>query len=55
MVLSSPDARALTHLLARYSEPNNARGVFELVITVVPFIVIWALIWVAVDLSLIHI
>jgi omega-6 fatty acid desaturase (delta-12 desaturase) len=49
MVLSSPDARALTHLLARYSEPNNARGVFELVITVVPFIVIWALIWVAVD------
>ncbi|QHO75525.1 fatty acid desaturase [Bradyrhizobium sp. CCBAU 051011] len=49
MVLRSPETRALMHLLARYSEPNSARGVFELVITVVPFIVIWALMWVALD------
>jgi omega-6 fatty acid desaturase (delta-12 desaturase) len=49
MVLSSPEARALTRLLVRYSEPNSARGVFELVITVVPFLVIWALMWAALD------
>ena len=49
MVLSSPEARALTRLLVRYSEPNSARGVFELVITVVPFRVIWALMWAALD------
>jgi len=32
-------------LLARYREPGSARGVFELVITAVPFLVIWALMW----------
>jgi omega-6 fatty acid desaturase (delta-12 desaturase) len=36
-------------LLARYCEPNSVRGVFELVIAVVPFVVIWALIWAALD------
>jgi acyl-lipid omega-6 desaturase (Delta-12 desaturase) len=49
MGTSSPETRALTHLLARYREPNSARGLFELVITAVPFLVIWALIWVALD------
>jgi acyl-lipid omega-6 desaturase (Delta-12 desaturase) len=49
MSISSPETRALTHLLARYREPNSARGLFELVITAVPFLVIWALIWVALD------
>jgi acyl-lipid omega-6 desaturase (Delta-12 desaturase) len=37
----------VAHLLARYREPNSARGVFELVITAVPFVVIWALMWTA--------
>src|SRR5438876_10193292 len=49
MVLSPPEIRALAHLLARYREPNSARGVFELGITVVPFVVIWALMWTALD------
>jgi omega-6 fatty acid desaturase (delta-12 desaturase) len=49
MSISSPETRALTDLLARYREPNNARGWFELVITAVPFLVIWALIWVTLD------
>jgi acyl-lipid omega-6 desaturase (Delta-12 desaturase) len=44
-----PETRALAHLLARYREPNNARGVFELAITAVPFLVIWALMWAALD------
>ena len=38
-----PEIRALPQLLARYREPDSARGVFELVITAVPFLVIWAL------------
>ena len=49
MVLSSPETRALAHLLVRYREPNSARGLFELVVTAIPFLVIWALIWVALD------
>ena len=49
MVQSSPDTRALTHMLARYRQPSSARGLFELVITGVPFLVFWALIWAALD------
>jgi len=49
MVHSPPETRALAHLLARYREPNSARGVFELLITAVPFVVIWALMWTALD------
>ena len=41
------ESRGLTHMLARYREPNWARSVFELVITVVPLILIWILMWVA--------
>ena len=49
MIESPPEARALVRLLARYREPNSARGAFELVVTAVPFLAIWALIWVALD------
>ena len=44
MELSSLETRALTRLLANYREPDSARGVLELVVTAVPFLVIWALI-----------
>jgi omega-6 fatty acid desaturase (delta-12 desaturase) len=44
-----PEIRALPQLLARYREPDSARGVFELVITAVPFLIIWALIQNALD------
>jgi len=37
-----PEIRALPRLLARYREPDNGRAVFELVITAVPFLLIWA-------------
>jgi acyl-lipid omega-6 desaturase (Delta-12 desaturase) len=43
------DSRTLIRDLAAYREPNSARSVFELLITVVPFVLLWALIWVALD------
>jgi acyl-lipid omega-6 desaturase (Delta-12 desaturase) len=49
MVQSPPEVRALAHLLGRYREPNSTRGGFELAITAVPFLVIWALMWAALD------
>ena len=36
-------------MLARYREPSSARGVLELAITAVPFVLIWVLMWAAVD------
>src|SRR5581483_3174105 len=45
MVQRRPETRALAQFLARYREPDSVRAVFELVITAVPFLVIWALMW----------
>jgi acyl-lipid omega-6 desaturase (Delta-12 desaturase) len=42
MVQSQPETRAVAQLLARYREPDSTRGVFELLVTAVPFFVIWA-------------
>jgi omega-6 fatty acid desaturase (delta-12 desaturase) len=39
------DMRALTHSLAGYREPNHGRSVVEILITVVPFILLWLLMW----------
>jgi omega-6 fatty acid desaturase (delta-12 desaturase) len=44
-----PEIRALPRLLARYREPDSTRAVFELTITAVPFLIIWALIQIALD------
>lgn len=49
MTKETPDIRALAQLLARYREPDSARGVVELAITAVPFLVIWILAWNAFD------
>jgi acyl-lipid omega-6 desaturase (Delta-12 desaturase) len=48
MVQGPPETRALAQLLARYREPNSARSIFELMITAVPFFIIWALMLVVV-------
>ena len=48
VVQNPPEIRALAQLLSRYREPDSARGIFELAITAVPFLVIWALTWAAV-------
>lgn len=45
----APDARALAALLARYREPDGARGLFELAVTLLPFALLWALTWAALD------
>ena len=43
------DSRTLIRDLAAYREPNSARSVVELLITAVPFVLLWALMWVALD------
>ncbi|HWK01726.1 MAG TPA: fatty acid desaturase [Xanthobacteraceae bacterium] len=47
-VSSVQDARAWMQTLARYREPNGARSIFEIVITVVPLVLLWAVILIAV-------
>src|SRR4051794_41437638 len=49
MTQGIPEIRASAQLLARYREPDNARGILELAITAIPFVVIWVLIWAALD------
>ncbi|MGA7811053.1 fatty acid desaturase [Bradyrhizobium sp.] len=49
MVQSTPEIRKLAQSLAHYREPNSVRGVFELAVTTVPFLAIWALMWAALD------
>ena len=43
------NSQTLIRDLAAYREPNSARSVFELLITAVPFVLLWALMWVALD------
>ncbi|HEY6256281.1 MAG TPA: fatty acid desaturase [Xanthobacteraceae bacterium] len=44
---AAPDARDWARILPRYSPPNAARSIIELAITVVPLILVWALMWAA--------
>jgi hypothetical protein len=39
------DLRALTHCLAGYREPSHRRSIIEILITLVPFILLWLLMW----------
>ncbi|HLQ89897.1 MAG TPA: fatty acid desaturase [Xanthobacteraceae bacterium] len=39
------EPRALANVLVRYREPNWARSVIELAITVIPFVLIWVAMW----------
>ena len=41
------NARAWVVKLARYREPSTWRSVFELAVTLVPFVLLWALAWAA--------
>jgi acyl-lipid omega-6 desaturase (Delta-12 desaturase) len=51
----SPDgtgnAREWTPVLHRYREPSIARSVLEVLITVVPFVALWVLMWACLSLS----
>jgi omega-6 fatty acid desaturase (delta-12 desaturase) len=44
-------AREWVKILAKYREPNHGRSLFELMVTLVPFLAIWALAWWALSLS----
>ncbi|WP_264213693.1 fatty acid desaturase [Leisingera thetidis] len=44
-------ARDWVKLLAHYREPDHLRSVFELAVTVVPFVLLWALAWWSLSVS----
>lgn len=46
---AAPNARELMKHLAAYREPSDVRSLFELAITLVPFLLIWLAIWAAID------
>jgi len=39
------DLRTLTRNLARFREPNHGRSVVEVLITIVPFVLLWLAMW----------
>ncbi len=45
------DARIWAQILARYRKPSGARSTFEIVITVVPLVLLWILMWATLDLG----
>ena len=45
------NAREWAKILGRYREPNHARSVFELMITGGPFVLLWILMWAALDVG----
>lgn len=44
-------ARKWVLTLARYREPSTRRSIFELCVTLVPFLMLWALAWAALEVS----
>jgi len=44
-------AREWLSILARYREPSTRRSLFELAVTLTPFLVLWALAWMALSVS----
>jgi acyl-lipid omega-6 desaturase (Delta-12 desaturase) len=49
---AAPNARAWMRILARYREPDEARSVLEIVITAIPLVVLWTLMWAVLALHL---
>ena len=50
-VAAAPDARGLTQLFARFRAPSLARSTTEIAITVVPLVLVWALMWASLGIS----
>jgi omega-6 fatty acid desaturase (delta-12 desaturase) len=48
---AATDLRALAQSLARYRQPNHGRSVVEILITVVPFILLWLSMWLSLHLG----
>ena len=45
------DAGVVARALARYREPNHLRSAVEIAATILPFISLWAIMWLALDLG----
>jgi omega-6 fatty acid desaturase (delta-12 desaturase) len=45
------DPRALAESLAGYREPSCARSIFEIVITVLPLVLLWLLMWASLEIG----
>ena len=48
---AASDARGWAQILVRYRAPSLARSIVELIITARPLILLWSLMWVAIDLG----
>ena len=46
-----PDAQRLPGLLARYRDPNRARSLWEVAITLAPFVALWVAMWALLKVS----
>ena len=49
---ASISARDLPKLLASYQHSNNLRGLFELLVTLLPFLVLWAAMWALYEINI---
>jgi len=49
--VSEIDSRGLMRDLIRFREPNHARSIFEILITIAPLISLWILMWVTLDVG----
>jgi omega-6 fatty acid desaturase (delta-12 desaturase) len=49
--LHVPDLRAWAEVLAAYRAPSNARSILEIVITVLPLVLLWLLMWASLDIG----
>jgi acyl-lipid omega-6 desaturase (Delta-12 desaturase) len=47
----TPDSRTLNQVLAGYREPSSARSILEIVITVLPLVLLWVLMWASLDIG----
>ena len=47
---AAPVAREWAQVLAPYRQPSNSRGIVEIVITIVPLVTLWVLMWATLDL-----
>ena len=48
-VRTTPDLRAWAPILVHYREPSCTRSMLELVITAVPLVILWMLMWTTLD------
>lgn len=46
---TTPDTKSWSHTLAAYRKPDSLRGLLEILVTALPFALLWAATWLAVD------